>query len=116
RRPAMRVEVGSSEKGRERREEGRGRISAGREVCALEVSGVTGEDGEVTSELTELDERMASAAREVSTRRAGLVERQTALARRREEYAEAERLRTDAAVRAAAAGGRLGAARAAGAR
>ncbi|TMA81855.1 MAG: chromosome segregation protein SMC [Deltaproteobacteria bacterium] len=109
---AIRVELVSIEKDRERLEEGRGRISAELEVCALEVSGVTGEDGEVTSELTELDERMASAAREVSTRRAGLVERQTALARRREEYAEAERLRTDAAVRAAAAGERLRAARA----
>src|SRR5207244_1122323 len=75
---AIRVELVSIEKDRERLEEGRGRISAELEVCALEVSGVTGEDGEVTSELTELDERMASAAREVSTRRAGLVAGRTA--------------------------------------
>src|SRR5439155_287012 len=68
--------------------------------------------GEAVDALGAVSGGSEAAAREVSSRRAGLAERQTALARRREEYAEAERLRTDAAVRAAAAGERLRAARA----
>jgi len=109
---AIRVELVAIEKDRERLEEDRARISAGLEVCALEVGGLAGEDGAVTTELGALEERMATAAQDVSTRRAQLAAGQGALARWREESAEAERLRTAAAVRAAAVGERVRAARA----
>src|SRR5262249_58281741 len=69
---AIRVEVVAIEKDRERLEEDRARVSAGLEVCALEVGGLAGEDGAVTTELGALDERMATAAQDVSTRRARL--------------------------------------------
>jgi chromosome segregation protein len=108
----LHVELVAAEKDRERLEAERERIAAELEVGALEAGGLAGEDGEVTGEILALDERLAEAARAVAERRAHLGERQVAMARWREDHAAAERARTAAAVRVAAIGERVRAARA----
>jgi chromosome segregation protein len=103
----IQVQVVTTDKDRERFEEDRLRIGADLEVGALEVGNLAGEDGEVAGELAALHARLAAAEQGVAGRRTQLVEQQAKLARWREDHAEAERVHTAAAVRAAALAERL---------
>ncbi len=97
----------AAEKDRERLEAEREQIAAELEAGALEAGGLAGEDGAVAGELAALDERRTGAAAAVAEQRARLGERQGALTEWRARHADAERRRTEAAVRAAAASERL---------
>jgi chromosome segregation protein len=108
---ALRVDLVSVQKDRERLEAERERIAAELEVGALEAGGLAGQDGVVAGELAALEERLGVLARSVMERRARLVDHQATLARWREEQAATQRRRTAAAVRVAAAAERLRAAR-----
>jgi chromosome segregation protein len=109
----LQVERVAADKDRERLETERARIAADLEVGALEAGGLRGEDGEMESTLVALEERLVASGRAVSERRGRLAERQAAVGRWRVQYAGAERDRTAAAVRGAAAAERLRSARAA---
>src|SRR5437773_1679510 len=104
---ALDVDRVAAEKDRERLEAEREQIAAELEAGALEAGGLAGEDGAVAGELAALDERRTSAAAAVAEQRARLGERQGALTKWRAGHADAERRRTEAAVRAAAASERL---------
>ena len=103
---ALGLELVAVEKDRERIEEERRRIAAELEVEALEATGVAGEGGQVADEIAALMARRERAEQAVADRRGELVNRQRVLAAWRERYGEAERVRTEAAVRAAGAGER----------
>jgi chromosome segregation protein len=108
---ALRLELVAQEKDRERLEAERDRISAELEVLALEAGAVASEDGEIAGELATVEERCRSAADTVEGHRGTLTDRQAAVARWRQQWAEIERTRTAAAVAAAAVAERLQAAR-----
>jgi chromosome segregation protein len=99
---AIGLEQLSLEKDRERLEEERCRITAELEAGALEATGLAGTGGEVTAELSALQQRSVRAERAVVERREELAARQAALAAWRERYAAGEQRRTTAAVHAAA--------------
>ena len=103
---ALGLELVAVEKDRERIEEERRRIAAELEVEALEATGVAGEGGQVADEIAALMARRERAEQAVADRRGELANRQRVLAAWRERYGEAERVRTEAAVRAAGAGER----------
>src|SRR5437870_240719 len=73
------------------------------EVEALEASGLAGEGGHVAEEIAALGARRERAAQTLADRRRDLADRQQALTAWRETHVVAERARTDAAVRVAAA-------------
>jgi len=100
---ALRLQLVAAEKDRERLEEERGRLAAELEVEALEASGLAGEGGHVAEEIAALGARRERAAQTLADRRRDLADRQQALTAWRETHAVAERARTDAAVRLAAA-------------
>src|SRR5437899_166881 len=104
---ALDVDRVAAEKDRERLEAEREQIAAELEAGALEAGGLAGEDGAVAGELAARDERRTGAAAAVAARRARPGERRGALTEWRARHADAERRRTEAAVRAAAASERL---------
>jgi chromosome segregation protein len=98
---ALRLDHLGAEKDRERLEDERGRIAAELEVGALEVSGLIGADGQVVGELAALDESRGQVTALLEEHREALARRQEALAAWRVRHAEAEAVRTRAAVAAA---------------
>ncbi|HEV7733595.1 MAG TPA: chromosome segregation protein SMC [Candidatus Binatia bacterium] len=98
---ALRLEHLATEKDRERLEDERGRIAAELEIGALEASGLAGADGQVAGELVALDDSRQRVTTLLSEHREALARRQEALAAWRTRHAEAEGVRTRAAVAAA---------------
>jgi len=107
RRQEIELERVAAEKDRDRLEEERARLAAELEVSALEVSGLIGAGGEVSTELASVHAAYREASSLVESRREALETVTKGLVAWRDEMLHHEQARTDAAVAYAATSERI---------